>query len=74
MKTLTRTSKAMMFVLVAMLLCVATVFAACNPAGSNDDGTVGNAITQYDADLDASITMGLWARSTSAAVLWKRAM
>ena len=58
MKTLTRTSKAMMFVLVAMLLCVATVFAACNPTGSNDDGTVGNAITQYDADLDASITMG----------------
>lgn len=59
MKNVTRTSKAMMLVLVAMLLCVAMVFAACNTDKAEDQQQSGKAvITQYDADLDASITMG----------------
>ena len=71
MKTLARTSKVMMFVLVAMLLCAVTAFTACGTdKPQNDPVTGGNepqdvpqtndktVITQYDADLDASITMG----------------
>ena len=71
MKTLARTSKAMMFVLVAMLLCAVMAFTACGTdKPQNDPVTGGNepqdvpqtndktVITQYDADLDASITMG----------------
>ena len=59
MKTLARTSKAMMFVLVAFLFCAVMAFAACNPDKPNDDESSGKAVTtQYDADLAASITMG----------------
>ena len=59
MKTLARTSKAMMFTVIAMLLCIVTVFAACDNGKPGGGETGGEAvITQYAADLDASITMG----------------
>lgn len=58
MKTLARTSKAMLFVLAALLLCAAAVLSACAPDGPGEDETGGATVTQYDADLDASITMG----------------
>ena len=59
MKTLARTSKAMMFTVIAMLLCIVTVFAACDNGKTGGGETGGEAvITQYAADLDASITMG----------------
>ena len=41
MKTLARTSKAMMFVLIAMLLCAVMAFTACNSDEPKDDESGG---------------------------------
>lgn len=56
MKTMTRISKAMMFALLATLLCIVTALTACSTEKLTDDGET--VITQYNADLDASVTMG----------------
>lgn len=60
MKPQTKLSKAMTFILLAMLLFAATALAACS--SETPDDTAGDSgepvITQYDADIDASITMG----------------
>lgn len=59
MKTLTKASKAMVFALIAALLFAAAAFTACGNEPKDDPVTDGKrSVTQYDADLDASITMG----------------
>ena len=56
MKTFARTSKLMMFALLAVLLFSAAALTACQKPDDPDSDEV--VITQYDADIDASITMG----------------
>lgn len=60
MKTITKTTKAIILALLAMILCVATAFAltACNNGNDGEDTPPADGITKYDAVLDASITMG----------------
>lgn len=60
MKTITKTTKAILVVLLAMILCVAMAFslAACNNDNDDQDTPPADSITKYDATLDASITMG----------------
>ena len=59
MKTLSRASKVTVFALIAALLFAAAAFTACGDEPKDDPVTGGKtSVTQYDAVLDASITMG----------------
>ena len=73
MKTITKTSKAILFALLAMIICVAMALTACNgnntpPNNGDDDDTTATVITKYDATFDASIVMGPMGEQSFASV------
>ena len=70
MKTITKTSKAILFALLAMIICVAMTLTACNGTSNNDDDddTTAIVITKYDATFDASIVMGPMGEQSFASV------
>lgn len=71
MKTITKTTKAIMFALLAMILCVAMALTACNGNNTpqdNDDDATATVITKYDATFDASIVMGPMGEQSFASV------
>ena len=71
MKKITKTSKAILFALLAMIICVAMVLTACNGNNTpqdNDDDATATVITKYDATFDASIVMGPMGEQSFASV------
>ena len=72
MKTITKTSKAILIALLAMIICVAMALTACNgnntPNNGDDDDTTATVITKYDATFDASIVMGPMGEQSFASV------
>ncbi len=72
MKTINKTSKAILIALFAMIICVAMALTACNgntPSNNgDDDDSTATVITKYDAAFNASIVMGPMGEQSFASV------
>ena len=68
MKAITKKSKAILFALLAMIICVAMALTACNGNNTPQNNDDANVITKYDATFGASIVMGPMGEQSFASV------